>query len=267
MVNRLLVTVVLLPIGIGIIAIGGLPFALIATLIMGLAAWEYNRLSRMAGHCPSAWVLIGGTAAFGLSRAASDFRVDAAVLSLVVLLAMTVHLVSYEQGRDRAATDFGVTLGGLVYLGWLGAYLISLRFLPDGMWWILTVLPAVWLCDAGAMLFGIRFGRHRLSPRLSPRKTWEGYFGGLLLGTLGGALLAGLWNLAAPALTFQRGALLGFVLSALTPLGDLGESMIKRQVGAKDSSQLIPGHGGVLDRVDSWLWAGVISYYLITILW
>jgi phosphatidate cytidylyltransferase len=79
--------------------------------------------------------------------------------------------------------------------------------------------------------------------------------------------LAGLWNLAAPALTLPKGALLGFVLAAVTPLGDLGESMIKRQVGAKDSSQLIPGHGGVLDRVDSWLWAGVISYYLITTLW
>ena len=85
----------------------------------------------------------------------------------------------------------------------MGAYLISLRFLPDGKWWLLTVLPAVWLGDAGAMVVGMRFGRHQLSPRLSPRKTWEGYFGGLLFGTLSGALLAGLWNLATPALTFH----------------------------------------------------------------
>ncbi len=103
-------------------------------------------------------------------------------------------------------------------------------------------------------------------PPLESQKTWEGYLGGILVGTLGTALLAyGLVFLAGPesVLTPLRGALLGFILSALTILGDLGESMFKRQVGIKDSSNLIPGHGGVFDRIDSWLWAGVIGYYVI----
>jgi phosphatidate cytidylyltransferase len=128
-------------------------------------------------------------------------------------------------------------------------------------------LPAVWLADSGAYFIGVRFGRHKLSPRLSPKKTWEGYLAGVVTGTLGAALLALVWRIGAgpeTAITFWRAAWLGFVISVLTPLGDLGESMIKRQVGAKDSSHLIPGHGGVFDRIDSWLWAGVIGYYIIT---
>lgn len=266
MVNRILVSIVLVPLGVGIIWLGGLPYALVVTAILGLAAWEYSRLMRMAALLPAAWIVIGGTALITLSRYYLPLSGTAALFSLFVLVAMTVHLLSYERGCDRAATDFATTLAGMVYLGWIGSYLVALRTLPEGVWWVLTVLPAVWMGDAGAMFIGIGFGRHPFFPRLSPRKTWEGYIGGVICGTLGGALLGALWGLVTPELTFLRGALLGLALSVLTPLGDLGESMLKRQVGAKDSSQIIPGHGGILDRIDSWLWAGVIGYYMIVVL-
>jgi phosphatidate cytidylyltransferase len=177
---------------------------------------------------------------------------------------MTWHLLDYERGRDPAATDFAVTVGGIVYLGWIGSYLIELRNLDNGLWWLLLVLPSVWFADSAAYFIGSRFGKHRLSPRLSPRKTWEGYWGGVAFGTLGGAGLAVLWHsLGSPAVTWWQGALLGAFLSILTTLGDLGESMIKRQAGVKDSSNIIPGHGGVLDRMDSWLWAGALGYFFI----
>jgi phosphatidate cytidylyltransferase len=138
--------------------------------------------------------------------------------------------------------------------------------LPDGLWWSLTVLFAVWLADTGAYLIGSRFGRHKMTPRLSPKKSWEGYLGGILFSVPGTALLACLWPVwAAPGLTVTplRAALIALVLSLLTILGDLGESMIKRQVGVKDSGDLLPGHGGIFDRIDSWLWAAAIGYYLI----
>jgi phosphatidate cytidylyltransferase len=106
-----------------------------------------------------------------------------------------------------------------------------------------------------------------MAPRLSPKKTWEGFAGGVLTSTLSGALIGALWGLVTPALTPGRGAFLGLALGVLTPLGDLGESMIKRQFGEKDSSHLLPGHGGVFDRIDSWLWAAVIGYYMIVALW
>jgi phosphatidate cytidylyltransferase len=264
--NRLLVAIVLIPIGAGLIVLGGPVYAITASAIVGVAAWEYDRLLRMAGLCPARWLVIGGSLALALSRAIFQFRGAAALVSLLVLVAMTHHLLDYERGRDRAASDFGATLGGIFYLGWLGAYLISLRSVPSGSWWVLTVLPVVWLADAGAMVVGMHWGRHPFAPRLSPHKTWEGYFGGVASGTLAGALLGGLWGLVSTAVNPGIGALVGLALSALTPLGDLGESMIKRQVGVKDSSQFIPGHGGVLDRIDSWLWAGVIGYYLAVIL-
>jgi phosphatidate cytidylyltransferase len=182
---------------------------------------------------------------------------------------MTYHLIQYERGRDKAGTDLSITLAGAMYVGWLGAYLVSLRSLPEGKWWLLVVLPAVWLADGGAFLIGRKFGRNRLASRLSPKKTWEGYLGGIITGSLGAALLAALWRIGASdqsALAPGSGAFIGFILAVITPLGDLGESMIKRQVGVKDSGRLLPGHGGMFDRIDSWLWAAPIGYYVILLL-
>jgi phosphatidate cytidylyltransferase len=266
MLVRLLVALVLVPIGLALIVLGGIPYFLMVALLAGLAAWEYQRLFRAGGLRPAGALLILGALLIVFGRALDGFNSSPWIISLLILSAMTYHLVAYECGRDQAATDFGVTISGALYIGWLGAYLISLRGLPEGAWWVLVVLPGVWLIDIGAYLIGSRFGRHRLSPRLSPKKSWEGLLGGLIAGTLGTALLAGVlrfWTEPASAITLERGAVLGFLLALLTPLGDLGESMIKRQVGMKDSSQLLPGHGGVFDRIDSWLWAGVIGYYVI----
>ena len=263
--KRLLVAIVLIPLGVGLIAIGGLPFGLFIMLVLGVAAWEYWNLYRLSGFAPSLVLVIGGVLVIAL---AAFFCPDYIIHCIVglSLAAMTYHLVDYERGRDKAAVDFGITLGGMLYLGLIGSYLISLRNLPDGKWWLMLVLPSVWLADSGAFIIGSRFGKHLMSPRLSPRKTWEGFFGGVVFGTLGGLLLAALWHIMAPAVTLERGALIGLALSLLTPLGDLGESMIKRQAGVKDSSHILPGHGGVLDRIDSWLWAGVIGYYIIIFL-
>ena len=267
LVSRLLVTIVLLPVGLLAIHYGGLPYYLLVALLLGLAAWEYASLFRLGGSRPAVILITGGTLLLVLGRVLDGFASAPWLASLLILLSMTYHLVAYERGRDQAGSDFAVTLSGIFYCGWLGAYLISLRELPEGKWWVLLVLPAVWLADSGAYFVGIRFGRHKLSPRLSPKKTWEGYLAGVVTGTLGAALLALVWRIGAgpeTAITAGKAALLGFILSAVTTLGDLGESMIKRQMGAKDSSHLIPGHGGFFDRVDSWLWAGVIGYYLVS---
>lgn len=264
--QRLLVTIVLLPVALYAIYLGGPVFAVLLALVFGVAAWEYARLFRLGGFQPSVVLAVLGSAGLVLGRAVDGFESAPWIITLLVLASMTYHLIAYERGRDQAGTDFSITLGGALYIGWLGAYLISLRALPDGEWWLLTALPTVWLADSGAYFVGLNFGRRPLSPRLSPKKTWEGYVGGVVTGVLSGALLAALWRISAgpdSALTPWAGALLGLALSTLTPLGDLGESMIKRQVGVKDSSNLLPGHGGMFDRVDSWLWAGPIAYYLI----
>jgi len=269
-IKRVLVTLILLPIGLALIVIGGWAYVGLVALILTLAGWEFARLFRAGGFAPATILLAVGTLTIGISRAMDGFASAPWLVSLLILVAMTVHLVDYERGRDQAASDFAITLAGMFYIGWLGAYLISVRNLPDGMWWLLIILPVVWLADSAAYLVGSRIGRHKMTKRLSPKKSWEGYFGGVVAGVLGGAALAWLiQTLAAPggSITWSRGALLGLALAVLTTLGDLGESMIKRQVGMKDSGNLLPGHGGVFDRIDSWLWAGVIGYYMITWLW
>ncbi len=264
--KRILVAVVLLPIGLAVIALGGALYSGLITLIMALAAYEYIQLFRAGGLQPAGFLVVGGAALLVIGRAWNGFESANWLISLLILVSMAYHLGSYERGRNPSATDFGVTLAGILYIGWLGAYLVSLRNLPDGKWWVLVALPSVWMTDSGAYLFGHAFGSHQLNQRLSPKKTWEGYLGGVFSGTLAGGLLAlAIQSGAGPVtvITPLNGAFLGFVIGVTTLLGDLGESMIKRQVGAKNSGKMLPGHGGIFDRINSWLWAGVISYYLI----
>ena len=268
--QRLLVTVILLPVGLYLINLGGVPFFALILLFLGLAAWEYAQLFKAGGFRPSAWVMVGGVAALLLGRFLNfddnPFAWDSLILAFLVILAMTVHLIDYERGAPYSGTDFAITVSGTVYLGFVGGYLLPLRYLPDGLWWFLTVLPALWFADSGAYFVGKAIGKRRFSPRLSPKKTWEGYLGGVLLGTAGGALMPVILGAIAAdpiAPTPALGAIIGLIVSIVTPFGDLGQSMIKRQVGIKDSSNILPGHGGIFDRIDSWIWAAVIGYYLV----
>ncbi|NMC79919.1 MAG: phosphatidate cytidylyltransferase [Chloroflexi bacterium] len=265
--KRLLVLIFLIPVFVALLVAGGWIFATFIALILGIAAWEYWRIFKGGGHSPSKVVLVGGVVLLALSRAAFGFHWSDAVLTGLILLTLAVSALRYERGIGNAATDFTITVGGFLYLGWLGAYFISLRALPQGQWWTLFVISSIWIVDAGAYVIGSRFGRHLLAPRVSPHKTWEGFAGGLVLGMIGTALLAALWQSQVAAITPQKGLFLGLVLGVISPLGDLGESMFKRQFGLKDSGKLLPGHGGVMDRIDTWLWAVSVSYYLIVWLW
>lgn len=242
----------------------------LVAIFMGLAAWEYVSLFRLGGLQPARLLVVGGTLSLVLGRMINGFDSAPWIITLLILLVMTYHLVAYERGRDQAGTDFSVSIAGILYIGWLGAYFISLRSLPEGMWWVLVVLAGVMFADSGAYFIGKGFGRHLLSPRLSPKKTWEGYFGGIVVGVILTTLLAALIHQAVEpesAITPLRGALVGLVMGVIPTLGDLGESLIKRQMGVKDSGNILPGHGGAFDRVDSWLWAVAIGYYMVIWLW
>ncbi len=266
--QRILVVAILLPLGVALIMAGGLWFAALVALLLGLAVWEYAALFQQAGHQPARRWMLAGVLALVLVRYLAGSQHDAAVLVAFLLLAMGLHLLAYERGRDAAPTDFLVTLSGGIYIGLLGSYMVLLRELPEGQWWLLLSLSAVWLADSAAYLFGVRLGRHKMTPRLSPHKSWEGYLAGVLFGVLGTPLLlAWFQRLGLPAaagFNSANAAILGAAMSVLPTLGDLGESMIKRHVGQKDSGSLLPGHGGIFDRIDSWLWAMPIAYYLIS---
>jgi phosphatidate cytidylyltransferase len=267
LVKRLIVAIFLIPVGVTLIKIGGWPFTLFIALLLGLAAREFCSLFNKAGYAPATILVIIGVVALTITRLVSGFEYQDLILTVIVLAAMSYHLIAYERGNHNSATDFAISLAGLAYLGVLGPHLISLRLLPEGLWWFMLIMPVAWLADSGAFFIGSRFGKHRMAPRLSPKKSWEGYFGGIITGILAGILFSYLWAFVSPAMSICRGIIAGVVLSVFPTLGDLGESMLKRQFGVKDSGNLLPGHGGALDRVDSWIWAAAIGYYLVFFLW
>jgi phosphatidate cytidylyltransferase len=266
--DRLAVSVLLIPAALVVIEMGGWLFAAAVLLLLAQAAREYTRLFVHTRYRPAVPLVMAGVV---LLAAAEQWPVlnPALVLpTLLVLAAVTWHLLDYERGAPASGTDFVITLGGIFYLGWLGRYFVALRGLPDGLWWLVSTLTSMWLADTGAYAFGRLLGRRLvrrpMAPRLSPKKTWEGYFGSVLCGGLAGAGLGVCWSLGAgpgSALTWQAAGVLGLLVGALGPLGDLGVSMIKRQSGAKDTGTLIAGHGGALDRIDSWLVAVPLGYY------
>ena len=266
LLKRILVIIVLLPIGLAAIYLGGWYFVALTAVILLPASSEFVGLFKHAGYKPSLGIALVFTLLFVLSRAVYEFEYCHLLLSILILTSMAYHLITFERGREKAGTDFAITLSAAMYIGWLGAYLVSLRNIQNGMWWVILVLTSVWLADSGAYIVGKTIGKHNITPRLSPKKTWEGYIGGIVFGTIGAALLALVIqniNTDNSTITPLYGAIIGLIISAFSILGDLGESMIKRQVGQKDSGNLLPGHGGAFDRIDSWLWGVIIGYYLI----
>ena len=265
--RRTLTALAMSVVGLPAIIYGGVfYYLLMGTFLVG-GAWEYVRLYRAVKYEPNELVTVGGVLVLVTAR---FFFVDVAVPVLVVLifLAMVVHLLAFERGRDHAALDFGITVTGLVYIGWIGAYLLDLRSGDVGIWWFMLVLPLVWAADTGGYSIGAAYGKHKMAPRLSPKKSWEGYFAGIFTSVLVGTFFAYAFSSMGPQplnglITPIQGALLGLVIGALAPLGDLGESMFKRQSGLKDSSNIFPGHGGFLDRIDSWIWGAAIGYFMI----
>ena len=273
--QRLIVTLLLLPPGIACIFLGGGWYFGLLLFFFLPAAYEYAQMMRRGGHRPALPLIVGGTFLLASAQAAPAFwpalqpvagTLSGGMLTLLLVVATTWHLIDFERGAPASGTDWAITVAGMVYLGWMGGYFALVRALPDGLSWTMTILPAVWFSDSGAYTVGSRLGKHRLSPRLSPKKTWEGYIGGIVWGVAFGALFGALSSFRAgpeSAVGFRSGAIVGLFVSLVGTLGDLGISMLKRQVGVKDSSNILGAHGGLLDRIDSWIVAMPLSYFVI----
>ncbi|HEX3049462.1 MAG TPA: phosphatidate cytidylyltransferase [Aggregatilineaceae bacterium] len=258
--TRVLVAVVALPILIAIILVGDWAFALLVTGALLLAADEYFRLFKKADMRPPEWL----TFVFVLLAVGAvwfdhdDWREPGMMILIIVGLIYAIW--GMEHGSTHPITDLSLAVFGGVYLGWLGSTLLAVRMLDDGAYLTLFLYGCVIMSDSAAYFVGRQWGKHRLSPHVSPKKSWEGYIGSVIGGLVFGALGA----LVNPnVLPVGHGALIGLLIGILGTAGDLGESVIKRQVGAKDSGHLIPGHGGILDRLDSVLISAAIGYYYL----
>ena len=261
--HRFLSALVLVPLVCGLAYLGGYWWLSFIALVAVLASRELTDLLQRGGYPPHGWVLLAWT----LALIASGFWPRWLPLSLVLLAgliaSLTVSLLEVAVcGRlQNPALSWAWTTAGALYLGLSLAAFVALRRQPNGLAWLMTGLLITWIADTGAYFIGIRWGRRKLVPRLSPKKTWEGAIGGWIVGVGCGAPIA----VALIGLAWPLAAVLAAILCVLAALGDLAESMIKRQVGAKDASHLIPGHGGALDRLDS-LFFVVPAAYIASLL-
>lgn len=182
------------------------------------------------------------------------------VLVLFILLAMVFRTFS---GREvgQAVREISVTCFGLFYVPYLFGYLLLLRGLENGRTWIFFLFLTVWAGDTGAYYIGTRYGKRKLFPKISPKKTLEGSAGGLFCSLIAGGLGEFFFSFSLRELVTM--SLLGAGLGLIGQVGDLAESILKRSSGIKDSGVLFPGHGGVLDRFDSILFAAPALYYLL----
>ena len=256
------------PLFLILIYFGGWLFNIGVILILLAAGFEFYRLFDRIGYRPSLPILFTGILLIAIHRWTFGFAYGDILVTLIIFLVGLGGLLQYEFGSKDAAINLAIDFVGILVVGWVGSYLLSLRALPNGLGWILVALPIVWIADSGAYFIGKRWGKAKMTPRLSPGKTWMGFLGAVLTGTIGSILLL----LLCQALKFLPaevpiwfGAVFGLALSALTPVGDLIVSLFKRTAGVKDTGHLIPGHGGVLDRIDTWTWAALIGYYLVLI--
>lgn len=264
--QRVKAALVFIPLVLILIYFGGWVFNLFILALLLVAGYEYTRLFSRIGQRPSLAMILIGVALLVIQRWFFTCEYLGLFLSFLILLTAITALIDYERGNNDAALSFALNLTGILYLGWVGGAFITLRASADGRGWMLTALPAVWLADCGAYFIGRWLGVRKMAPRLSPGKTWAGLIGGVVSGTIFGTLLVLLWRTMGwlPSQTpLWQGAVMGFVLSILTPVGDLLVSLFKRTAGVKDTGDLIPGHGGILDRIDSWIWAALIGYYLV----
>ncbi len=259
---RVVTAIVAIPIVLILIWLGGWAAFVALLFVVAWSTYELHTMLLHSGNRPLLWMSLALSVLFLFSAMVPQWRLLLLEAGLGIALLGAFPLLFVREKLDGALLDWALTLAFSIYLGWPLSLLLLLRGAqvgwppPQGVWWLLLLFLGVWTFDSAAFFTGHFLGRHKLAPRISPGKTWEGCAGGLVFTLMLCLLLAGPF-LRVP---WYLSLALGLGLSVAATLGDLAESLIKRQVQVKDSGQLMPGHGGLLDRIDSLLFAVVVVY-------
>ena len=270
--KRLITALWGIPLLIAIVWFGEPWFSIFVVLWGMLAVLEFYRLVKTARVSPLTYFGLAWTLLFILSRnpdllAILENHIDLDLLTpllLTTLVTLSLFWLLARRQKEEAFSGWAWTIAGILYVGWLLGYLVSLRGLDDGRNWIFLALFTTFGSDTAAFFIGRAIGKHPLAPQISPAKTREGAMGGVV-----GAILVSLFFILPTPLSLNaylnwgQAVLLGLLVSVFGQLGDLVESLLKRNAGVKDSGGLIPGHGGVLDRMDSIVFAGIVVYYYV----
>jgi phosphatidate cytidylyltransferase len=277
MASRIISAVVGIPILVAAVWVGTPWLSLLAAILAALGALEFYRMVERRETRPA--VLLGIAWALGFI-VSGGYRADWLAAPLVAVVGATVtfswhqlrrlsgltaltrvfekEIGTVPRGFRDSLSDWVYTAAGAFYIGWTLSLLLILRGEMNGREWVLVAILGAFATDTGAFITGKALGKRPLAPRISPGKTWEGAAGGFLLGT--GAVLTMSFLLELPV-SMWGGAVLGALISVSAQMGDLLESMIKRASRVKDAGNIIPGHGGVLDRLDSVVFVIVVVYH------
>lgn len=237
------------------------PLALTLLLMVGggLALLELYRISFQSR--PNHALVGTGLVLSGLVLARHHLSYDLTDLLALGILTLPVALLLSSGSAERRIKDTAITTFGVIYVGLALSTVASTRLLTGGEWLVLFLALVTWAADTGAYYAGTLWGKHLLAPTISPKKTVEGLLGGIGL-AVAAAFLAQIWFV--PQLRPMDTVILGVVLTGAGLFGDLWESAIKRRAGVKDSGNILPGHGGMLDRIDSLLFTAPAFYYYVT---
>jgi phosphatidate cytidylyltransferase len=274
--KRIAFAVAAIPVVAAAVWFGDAALAILLSLAAALGAWEYARLAQDTGARPLMWwgIVLSALVPLSLHALRLGFAIPGiAWIALLVPAMLSVAL--WTRGSEgKPIASVATTLFGVWYTGGMLAFVYALRYhrfaIEPLAGTLLVALPVVltWLNDSGAFFFGKRFGKKKLMPSVSPGKTWAGAYGAL------GTTTVSTWAIvefvlvpfANLGMTWKGVIIFGVAMSIAAQVGDLVESMLKREAGVKDSSALIPGHGGVLDRIDSLLFTVPIAYVLLDLL-
>jgi phosphatidate cytidylyltransferase len=270
--QRWFTAAIAIPIVLVFVWFGGWVAFAATVLVVVLGTFELHNMMVHSGHRPLIGISLGLSVLFLVAAMLSQQqRLLLLEVGLGGAILVSFPRLFFRQKLDGALVDWALTLAFSIYLGWPMSFFLLLRgnvpgsipgvngawiLLPRGAWWVLMVLLGVWGFDAAAFFTGHYLGRHKLAPKISPAKTWEGTLGGFALSIAAGLILT-VKPLGVP---WYLAIVLGILLGIAAVLGDLAESLIKRQTHVKDSGQIMPGHGGILDRIDSLLFAVIVVY-------
>ncbi len=261
LLKRVLSAVVGIPLLLYLTYRGGFYLLLTVFILMLLALGEFRNLSKKAQCKTLAFPLWFGALLFPVLYLL-HYHYIVNLLFFYLIFCYVFFLFAYPK---YSPLDLSFTLFGVIYIAWGFFHLILLRQMTDGFWLIVYVLLIVWSTDTGAYFIGTLMGKHKFAPLISPNKSWEGVLGGLAVSLL----TAYVFVFFVPAFSVAQKSILLYIavfVSLIGQMGDLLESALKRFADIKDSGQIIPGHGGILDRFDSLLLSAPFTYYLFILL-
>jgi len=241
----------------------GFPFFIIIMIIALLGLRELYSIADKQGYKPS-YILGSLLTLYFIFISVYDiyslnYYIENIIITFFIILSFIIQL--FRKDYSKVLSEISIAIFGSIYLGYLLSFILKIKDLPNGNYFLISLLIIVWVNDIGAYLIGTYLGKNKVFPKISPKKTIEGSFGGIILSIASALALKNWLNL-----TFNELIFLGLIIAIIAQIGDLFESVLKRGSGVKDSGTLIPGQGGILDCFDALIFAAPVFYYCIVFL-